>query len=112
LTRIKHRDREGNIIPLRQAHAAKVSGETVREFAKRMNTALAFNASTQRSSKTGARTPNGVQIVDGTIVQDLPTNVYTLGVKRDKKLVAYPPGTRARDMLKDGAVQALTAFIP
>src|SRR5690606_4728337 len=83
LTRIKHKDRQGNIIPLRHAHAASDSGETVLEFAKRMNTVLAFNASTQRSPKPGLRKPNGVQIVDGVIIQELPSSAHTLGIKRD-----------------------------
>jgi exopolysaccharide biosynthesis protein len=114
LTRIRHRDAAGNIIKLRHAHAIKREGETVRAFAQRLNTALAFNASMgYQNLPPGVRQPVAIQIVDGVVLQDLPTGKrYTLGIRDDNELVAYPPGTKAQDIVKDGVKDALTAFIP
>jgi len=112
LTKINHKDKNGNIIKLQHAHSDKENGETVREFAQRMHCALAFNASTQRTPEPGIRKPQGVQIVNGKIVQDISTTAYILGIKSNNELVAYQPGTKAKSILKDGAVNALTAFGP
>lgn len=112
LTRIKNKDKKGNIIKLQTAFAAKAEGETVREFAIRSGSTLAFNASTQRRPTPDTKAPNGVQIIDGKVMQDIHGTVYTLGIKADNELVSYSPGTRAADMLQDGAVNAITAFIP
>lgn len=112
LTRIKNKDKQGNIIKLQHAFAGKEVGETVREFAVRSGTMLAFNASTQRRPTPDTKAPSGVQIIDGKVMQDIPGTVYTLGIKADNELVAYPPRTKAAQMVKDGAVNALTAFIP
>lgn len=73
---------------------------------------LAFNASTQRRPTPGTKAPNGVQIIDGKVMQEIHGTVYTLGIKADNELVEYPPKTSAAQMLQDGAVNALTAFIP
>lgn len=114
LTRVKHTDQHGQLVRLRHAHAARVTGETVPEFAKRMgNPALAINASTMLSSvDAGVRQAVGVQIIDGVVVQERSTSGYTLGIKADNELVAYPPKTTASAMLNDGATDALTAFVP
>lgn len=112
LTQIKNKDRQGNIIKLQHAFSNKDVGETVREFAVRSGSMLAFNASTQYSPTPGTKAPNGVQIVDGKIMQERHGTVYTLGIKPNNELVVYPPRTSASRMLKDGVVNALTAFIP
>ena len=54
----------------------------------------------------------GIQIVDGKIIQDLPTKVYTLGIRDNNELLAYRPGTNAKFILEDGVRNALTGFIP
>lgn len=112
LTRINHKDKNGNIIKLQHAHSDKENGETVREFAKRMNCTLAFNASTQRKMEAGTRKPSGVQIIDGKIIQDISSTAYTLGIKDNNELLTYKPGIKAKDILKDGTNNALTAFVP
>ena len=113
LTRINHKDKDGNLIKLRHAIANKKEGETVRAFAIRVNSALAFNASLGVDNlPPDTRQPVGIQIVNGTIVQELSTRVYTLGIKDNNELLAYQPGTRAQDILNDGVKNALTAFVP
>ncbi|GAB3019021.1 hypothetical protein GCM10027051_25120 [Niabella terrae] len=112
LTKIDHKDKSGDLIPLRLELAIKDTGETVRQFAIRKGTMLAFNASTQRRPTPQTKAPSGTQIVAGKIVQELPKNTYTLGIKANNELVAYPPGTSGAGMLQDGSVNALTAFIP
>lgn len=117
LTRIKHIDAAGKLIKLRHALAGKEEGETGTEFAARMNCRLAFNGSTARNTKSSSgkvikRWPTGIQIIDGTIEQEIPRSYYTLGIKADNRLVSYPPGTKAESMLEDGADNALSGFIP
>lgn len=113
LTRIKNRDKDGNLIKLRLAIANQKEGETVRSFAVRMNSAIAINASMGLSNlPPNTRQPAGIQIVDGEIIQELSTRNYTLGIKDNNELVLYSPGTKAVDILGDGAINALTGFIP
>ena len=112
LTRISHKDDSGNVIKLRHAFAAKDVGETVREFAVRTGTMLAFNASTQRKPTPETKAPTGRQIVDGRIMQEIPTNRYVLGVKANNELVVFKPEETPERMLQEGTVHALTAFIP
>ncbi len=112
LTRVSHRNKHGEIIQLRHAHAIKPDGETVREFAIRTNSVLAFNASTAYITPMNERKATGIQIIDGEIVQEQARNAYTLGIKANNELVAYPPATTAREILDDGAVNALGGFIP
>jgi len=111
LTRISHKDKDGKIIKLRLAHADQDAGETVRAFALRTNSTLAFNASTQREEGTGIR-PQGVQILGGKVVYDLTTTAWTLGIKDDNELVAYDPTVRGETILNSGVKNALTAFGP
>src|SRR5690606_31932136 len=73
---------------------------------------LAFNASTQQKLESGGRIPSGIQIVNGEIVYDKKSTAYTLGIKDNNELVAYKPGVRAKEILADGAKNALTAFAP
>ncbi len=54
----------------------------------------------------------GVQIQDGKVIQDAKdTNSYTLGIKSDNTLVMYPPSVTAEQVLADGCIDAITAFI-
>lgn len=113
LTRIKHADKEGNIIRLKTEFANKTEGEPVRAFALRKNTAVAINASMGLLTlPPDTRQPVGIQIIDGKIIQQLKTTSYTLGIKDNNELVSYPPGTKAEEILKDGVNNALTAFNP
>lgn len=112
LTRIAHKDDRGDIIKLQHAFVSQDTGETVRQFAVRSGTMLAFNASTQRRPTPDTKAPSGTQIVKGQIIQDIPLNRYTLGIKANNELLAFRPGTSPAQMLQEGAVDALTAFIP
>lgn len=114
LTRVAHEDGRGELVRLRHAHAIEQEGESVPAFAARMgNPALAINGSMGLDGlPPDTRQPVGKQIIDGEIVQDLSTIRYTLGIKEDNELVAYPPETTPEEMLNDGAVNALTAFSP
>jgi len=112
LTYIKHKDKSGKLVKLHHAHAETERGETVREFAQKKNSPLAFNASTQRVGGSSVRIPSGVQIVDGKIIYEATSTAYILGIKDNNELLAYKPGTKAQDILKDGSNNALTAFGP
>lgn len=111
LTHINHKDKNGKIIKLKHAHSIKEQGETVREFAQRVNCTLAFNSSTMRKVDDGIK-PNGVQIIDGKVVQDLRTSAYILGIRENNQLVAYSPTVAIEEILNDGIMNALTAFGP
>ena len=111
LTQINHKDGNGKIIKLKHAHSIKEQGETVREFAQRVNCTLAFNSSTMRRVDDGIK-PNGVQIIDGKIIQNLKTSAYILGIKENNQLVAYSPKIEIEEILNDGVKDALTAFGP
>jgi len=114
LTRIKHKDSQGNLNKLRIAHSTVLEGEAVHQFAKRMGAVLAFNASMgiKRKTDEDKLLPVGIQILEGKILQQRKSRVYTLGIKPNNELVAYPPGTTPEMILKDGTTNALTAFIP
>ncbi len=114
LTRIKHTDSQGNLKKLKLAQSTVLEGEAVHQFAKRVQATLAFNASMgiKRKTEQDKLLPVGIQIEKGKIIQNRRTRVYTLGIKTNNELVAYPPGTTPQQMLKDGAHDALTAFIP
>lgn len=113
LTIIKHKDKNGKIIKLMTDFANKQEGETVRAFAIRKNTAVTINASMGiRNLPPNIRQPSGIQIIDGKIIQELATTSYTLGIKNNNELVAYAPKVKATDILKDGAQNALTGFLP
>lgn len=115
LTRVPH-EHEGALLKLAHAQAVEQAGETIPAFAARMgNPQLAINASMgQVGLPEGTREPVGIQIVDGEILQEVPTKtkVFTLGIKDDNELVAYPFGTKAQDIVNDGIQNALTAFVP
>ena len=113
LTRVKHKDAQGKVLALEHAHAAKSTGETVFEFARRMDfPTLAINASTMSKKPTGEIKPRGMQIVDGKVMAGSSTDRYTLGIKQNNELVVYEPGVEGRMMIKDGVRHALSAFIP
>lgn len=114
LTRIKNKDSQGNLNKLKLAQSTALEGETVHDFARRAKVTLAFNASMgiKRKSDTDKLLPVGIQIVNGEILQNRKSRVYTLGIKSNNQLVAYPPGTTPKEILADGAQNAFTAFIP
>lgn len=113
LTRIKHKDKKGNIIKLRTEFANQPGGEATRNFAIRKNTAVAINASQGLANlPENVRQPTGIQIINGEIIQDLNSTAYTLGIKDNNELLAYTPGKKAQDILNDGTKNALTAFVP
>lgn len=116
LTRIKHKDHHGNLKKLRLAQSTALEGETVHRFAARVEATLAFNASMGIKRKTEKEKlfPVGIQIENGKVVQNRESRRwrYTLGIKPNNELIVYPPETTAAEILKDGAQDALTAFIP
>lgn len=115
LTRIKHKDQNGNIIRLQHAISNRQEGETVRSFAIRMNSAIAINASMGLDNlPPNTRQAAGIQIVDGKIIQELQTRYprYTLGIKKNNEIISYEPNITATQILEDGAINALTIFIP
>ena len=113
LTRIKHKDSNGNVIRLRHGHSNSTAGEAGTDFTRRMDCCLAFNASMGKSDMpTGVVEPVGVQIINGTIVQNETYHRYTLGIKDDNFLLAYPPYETPTNILNDGVNDALTAFVP
>jgi exopolysaccharide biosynthesis protein len=114
LTFIRHKDQSGKLLKLQHEHANNEKGETVPQFAKRKkDPLLAINASTMYLDSKPKLIPTGTQIINGKTKQDFPTkNRYTLGIKANNELVAYPFGTSADDMIADGALNALTAFVP
>lgn len=112
LTRIKHKDKHGNIIKLHTQFANRPEGETTRAFAIRNQTAVAINASQGLDLPGDLKQPTGIQIIGGEVVQDLKATSYTLGIKENNELVSYVPGTKAQDILDDGINTALTAFYP
>src|SRR5690606_30156234 len=69
LTRIRHKDSQGNLNKLRIAHSTALDGEAVHQFAKRMGAVLAFNASMgiKRKTDEDKLLPVGIQILDGKI---------------------------------------------
>jgi len=116
LTRIKHKDSQGKLKKIKLAQSTILEGETVRQFAERVGATLAFNASMGIKRKTAEEKlfPVGIQIEKGQVVQEREAKGwrFTLGIKANNELVVYPPGTTATEIRKDGAQDALTAFIP
>jgi Phosphodiester glycosidase len=114
LTTISNLDSEGSIIELKRGFASDVpndgTSETARSFANRHNATLTLNASV---FDTNTFLPIGTDIFDGMIInENLTRNYYTLGIKADNTLVAYPPGTTAQSIIDDGCENALSSFIP
>jgi exopolysaccharide biosynthesis protein len=114
LTRIKHKDENGELLQLKLEAAVVDSGETIHQFATRLGKPIiATNASTVLSNKAPwPKVSTGILIVNGKILSERNTRFYTLGIKNNNGLVAYPPGTTAREIIKDGARNAITAFTP
>lgn len=114
LSRITHKDKTGNILKLKLATSVVDSGEIVPVFAKRTgNPIIATNASTVLSNNPPwPKINSGNIIINGQIIQERSTKNYTLGIKHNNELVAYPSGTTAQYMINDGVVNALTAFTP
>lgn len=114
LTYIKHKNNQGDVNKLKIAQSNVLEGESVYQFAKRVGATLAFNASMgiKRRSEQEKLLPVGIQIMNGDVIQNRKTKVYTLGIKPNSKLTAYPPGTTPEMIIKDSTYNALTAFIP
>lgn len=114
ITHIPHKDQDGNLIELKHGFQNDLinsgNGETARNFSERHNASLVINASTW-SVDSGII--HGIQIKGGVIVKDTPhSRYYTLGIKDDNTLIAYPPSTSAQTILNDGCINALTGFYP
>ena len=92
----------------------KSSGETVREYANRMETTLSINASTMK--KDGARIyPEGVAIIDGKVIEDEATSyLWKVGITYSNKLVYFEPGDTSNEIkMKEPDIRSvLTAFTP
>lgn len=114
LTTVPHTDKNGNLIKLKKEFQNDLmnsgSGETPRSFANRTGASLVTNASIWDNNDS--MNIVGIQIKDGVILQDTPSTSYTLGVKEDNTLVAYPPTVTAEEILADGVVNTFTAFFP
>lgn len=114
LSRIKHQDNNDNLLKLNLAVAVVDSGETIPQFVERLdNPIIAANASTVLSnSPPWPKVSSGILIVNGKIIENKNTKNFTLGIKANNELIAYPSGTTAQQMLDDGALNAVTAFTP
>ena len=114
LSRIQHRDENKNLLKLKLETTVVDSGETVVQFATRLdNPIIVTNASTVLSNKAPwPKVSSGILIVNGDILEERETRYFTLGIKDNNELVAYPPGTTAEAMIDDGALNAVTAFTP
>lgn len=114
LTRIKHKDQNGNILKLQMQLQNEKNGETVPNFAARIgNPLMAMNATMGLGGlPDDIKIVAGIQIKDGEILQELDSRNYTLGVRDDNTLLAYRPDKTAQDILDDGTKTALTCFVP
>lgn len=114
LTRIKHKDQNGNILKLKMQLQNEKNGETVPNFAARIgNPLMAMNATMGLGGlPDDIKIVAGIQIKDGEILQELSTRNYTLGIRDDNTLLAYRPDKSAQDILDDGTNTALTVFVP
>lgn len=101
-------------IRIRNSLANSINGETVSQFARRMDCCVAINASMGRSGfPSGETHVSGLQIVDGVIVQEIPSaNNFRLGIKSNNDLKSYPSTVSGTSILNDGAENAITGFKP
>lgn len=113
ITTIPQKDSEGNILQLRHEFQNDIMDsepETARSFYERTKSSVVINASTW-NSQTGKI--HGIQIRDGEIIKDTPHEAfYTLGIKEDNTLKAFPPYITASEILSEGYVNAVTGFYP
>lgn len=114
LSRIKHKDENGKVLKLKLEAAVVDSGEPIHQFATRLGKPIiTTNASTVLSNKPPwPKVSCGNLIIDGKILGERQTKFYTLGIKDNNKLISYPPGTTASEIIEDGALNAVTAFTP
>lgn len=116
LTYVPHKDKSNNLLKLNLSMSIDPGGETVLDFAKRMdNPLLAINASQGLPDlEPGRVEPAGVQIVNKKIIRDIPYKPYahSLGIKDNNELVFFKPGTGAKEMLDTGVNHALCGFVP
>lgn len=114
VTKVPNKDKSGNLIELKHGFQNDAmnsgGGESVRSFANRKNVSFASNASIFNITNNKIR---GIQIQDGQVLQATTySDYYTLGIKGDNTLVAYPPSISANDIIADGSMNAVTGFYP
>jgi exopolysaccharide biosynthesis protein len=114
ITTVPHKDKNGNLIKLQKEFQNDVmnsgDGETPRSFATRTGATLVTNASIWNNNDSMQIV--GIQVKDGVVLQDTAGTSYTLGIKEDNTLVAYPPSVSAQEILDDGVINTFTAFFP
>lgn len=109
VTTIPHIDKQGDVIKLK--HGISENGsETVRDYSSRNNTTFTSNASVFNTTTNKLL---GIQIQNGEIIQNTSySDNYTLGIKENGTLTAYPPNISADEIIKEGVVEAITGFYP
>lgn len=114
LTYIKNKDKNGKLLKLQIAQANAENGETVIDFAKRMNNPLLAMNATMGIKRLGPsrKQVSGIQIMDGSIFQDINSRNYTLGIKENNELEILNPELNASDILNLGIKNAITGFVP
>lgn len=114
ITKVSHKDANGNIIKLKRGFAndnsAVRSGETARSFANRNIATLAINASVFGDNFN----LRGHIIHEGSVLLNTAgmSGLHILGIKADNTLVSYPPDTAISTMLADGCVETVIGFEP
>jgi hypothetical protein len=113
ITKIPNRDKNDQLIPLKHGYPnEQMNGvfDTALSYSVQHNASFVANAS--RWNTTNGQI-YGIQIKDGKVLQDTPHGQnYTLGIKQDNTLVAYPPTADASAILADGCIQAVSGFYP
>src|SRR5699024_4954894 len=109
ITKIPYIDSDGNKVKLKRG-LSEGQSEIARTFSNRNNHTVVANASVFNTTTDELL---GIQIQDGEILNSTThkTN-YTLGIKEDNTLVAYPSTVDAQSILNDDVKTALTAFFP
>ncbi len=110
LTTIKHKDGNGDVIPLKINYTGPQKLKTIREHADETNATVATNA-----SWSDGGVMNGITIVDGEVISNKKANddsMYVLGLTETNDFKIYPSTTDEEQILNDGVVNAITAFIP
>lgn len=114
LSRVKHQDQNGDLLKLKLDTSIFDLGEAVVDFANRKgNPIIAVNASTGLLIENDRRRISpGVTIIENKIIRERTSTSYILGIKEMNELVAYPPRTTPRTMIKDGLMDGLSVFTP
>lgn len=114
ITKIPHKDEEGNIIEIKRGFGKddpfEGKTEISRDFFKRKGSTVVVNASTFDISTGMLR---GINVFNGQVFEQQETSSrYILGIKEDNTLTYYEPGTRGEDIVSDGSINALVGFAP